>query len=228
MLYKPRGSTQEIHSLYGEIRQLEQEIREIQRGLGKYNDLVTKQGALLEDVDNLDEKLRGFHSAGRSLEHKKNLFDTYIDLNGAQSKLSQLEELPDFPDDALENLKEFKKEWENLDEQIKEKASDFKVLETRRNVCVYNEELINLEPTVISLQTQSEKYRSASKDIIFVGSKRENLEDKIKVETNKRGEDWSKDIIREFKLKHLDRDKIHILKYQLEKDNKKISDKKTK
>ena len=86
LLYKPRGNTQEIPSLYGEIRQIEHEIREIQRGLVKYDDLVTQQGVLLEDVDNLDEKIRGFQSARRSLEHNKNLYDTYIDLDGAQSK----------------------------------------------------------------------------------------------------------------------------------------------
>lgn len=171
-LYKPRGKTQKMAAIYGEIVQLERELREIQRGLGDYDNLVTQRDELLEEVNGIEERLRVLQAEQRSLENKSNLYETYIELDTAQSNLAGLEELADFPEDALEKLEKLNAELENLDAQIGEKEDDLKVLEAKRDGCIYNEKLIDLESTVISLHGLSRKYESASNDIVTVGSKR--------------------------------------------------------
>jgi len=227
-LYAPRGRTQTMPSLYSDIREVEQKIREIQVGLGKYDEVVAQRNALLGEAIELQEKLRYLQTTRRSLENKKNLYGTYLDLHKAESALSQLGELPDFPEDALENLKELKTELINLNAQIKEKEDDLKVLESKRDGCIYNEKIIKIEPTINSLQRMSGKYQSASKDIVTVSSERKELVEEIEAEIKKLGQDWSKEIIREFELGYLGKEKIRNSKDSIDEANRRITEARSK
>lgn len=227
-LYKHRGSAQQMSKLYNEIRLLEQEIRTIKHGLAEYDELLRNRDKLVEEVVNLEEKLRDLQITQRSLENKENLYETYLNLDKAQSDLSQLEELIDFPDDALENLKELKTKLTNIDGQITEKESDITVIKSKRDRCIYNKEIIILEPIVISFQRLSEKYRSAYKDIGKVKSDRRELAEHIEIEIQKLGEGWSEEIIREFELSHLQKDRIRSFKNNIEVNRRKIDSAKDK
>ena len=227
-LYSPRGRIQAIPLTHDEIIQLERGIREIQRGLGEYDNLVTQRDELLEEINGIEETLRVLQVTQRSLENKRKLYESYIDLDTAQSKLSELEELPDFTEDVLENFKKLKAELENFYLQIREKEDDLKILETKRNECIYSEKLIDLESTVISLHGLGGKYRSASNDIVSVSSKRKELAERIEAEIKKLGENWLEEIIREFELKHSDGERIRTSKAGLDEVNRKISNAKNK
>ena len=215
-LYKPQGSVQKMPSLHKEIKDLEREIKEVQKGLGKYDDLVQQRDRLIKNVTALDGKIRELESEQRSLENKKNLYPTYLELSDAESELSQLKELPLFTKDALEKLEEKKRELMTLEKQISEKSDDIKALELKRDTLIYNEQIIEQEPNVVSLQRLSGKYESSFKDIDSIKADSTTRAEQIHKKIEEIGQEWADDIIQDFTLSHLQKDKILFYKKSLD------------
>jgi len=215
-LYKPQGSVQKIPSLYKEIRDLEREIKEVQKDLGKYDYLVQQRDRLIKAVTALDGQIRELESKQRSLENKKNLYPTYVELRDAESELAQLEKLPQFTEDALEKLEEKKRDLTTLEKQIGEKSDDIKALELKRDTQIYNEQIIEQEPDVVSLQRLSGKYESVFKDIDSVKADSTTRVEQIHKKIEEIGQEWTADIIQDFTLSHLQKDKILSYKKSLD------------
>jgi len=213
--FKSRGSTQEMPMLYNEIKEIEQSIREMQHGLAGYDDLLMQRDGLAEEVEQLEEEISNLVSTRISLENMQKLYPSYLELVESQSALTELEDSPDVPSDALEKLGELKNELTGIQTRINEKEDDLKVLISKQDSVVFNEELIDLESTVISLQRYSEKYLSALRDLETVGLEREDLAEKIETEIAKLGEGWSEENVRKFELSHVKRDKLQVLKEKL-------------
>lgn len=228
ILYKPQGSVQKVPSLYKEIRDLEREIKEVQKDLGKYDDLVQQHDRLIKEVTALDGQIRELESKQRSLENKKTLYPTYIELRDAESELSQLEELPLFTEDALRKLEEKKGELTALEKQIDENSDAIKALELKRDTLIYNEQIIEQEPDVVSLQRLSGKYESAFKDIDSVKATSATLAEQIHKKIEEIGQEWTDDIIQDFTLSHLQKDKILSYKKSLDEAKETISNDRSK
>lgn len=211
-LFRPRGSSQKMASLYSEVRKLEQDIREIQTALSSYDNLVAQRDELTEEIGLFDVRITKLEATKRSLENKQKLYSIYIDLIEAQSELSLLDELNDFPGNAIENLDKLKNELGGLDKRIDEDIEELRTLEAISDSLTYNKELIDLESTVISLQRLSEMYRSAVRDIDKVKEERKSLYDNTQTEMKKLGQGWTEDRIREFNLSYLQKDTIHSFK----------------
>lgn len=228
ILYKPQGSVQKVPSLYKEIRDLEREIKEVQKDLGKYDDLVQQHDRLIKEVTALDGQIRELESKQRSLENKKTLYPTYIELRDAESELSQLEELPLFTEDALQKLEEKKRELMALEKQIDENSDAIKALELKRDTLIYNEQIIEQEPDVVSLQRLSGKYESAFKDIDSVKATSATRAEQIHKKIEEIGQEWTDDIIQDFTLSHLQKDKILSYKKSLDEAKEMISNDRSK
>ncbi|MCD6568155.1 MAG: AAA family ATPase [Dehalococcoidia bacterium] len=206
--YKPQGSVQKMPSLFKEIRDLEREIKEVQKDLGKYDDLVQQHDRLIKNITALDCQIRELESKQRALENKRNLYPTYLELSDAESELSQLEELPQFMEDALEKLEERKRELTALKGQLDEKSDGIKGLELKMDALIYNEQIIEREPDVVSLQRLSGKYESAIRDIGSVKDASATRAGQIRKKIKEIGQEWTDNIIRDFTLSHLQKDKM--------------------
>ena len=215
-IYKQRGAVQKIPSLYKEIRDLEEEISEIQKGLEEYADMLKQRDSLIEKVKGIGGEINGFELEQRSLEHKKNLYPTYINLCDAESQLSELEELPHFTEEVSGKLEEKKRDLQGLEKQIKEASNSMKELESKGKGLVYNEQIIEQEASVISLQKSSNSYKSALEDIPSRKRGRNESAEIIRRKIAQIGEGWTEEAIRNFTLTHVQKDTMNSYKTGLD------------
>ncbi|MGA1791340.1 MAG: ATP-binding protein [bacterium] len=216
-LYRPRGSTQRIPEIYSSIKHLEKQIRDIQGNLSKYDHLVNSRSRLIEEVKDLDGRIRKMQRDQQSLENKNKLYPAYLKLVKADSELSQLECVPDFPEDILEKLDTLKREHSDLSKRIHEKDEPrLKGLELQKEGLHHNEDLLKQEAAVLSLLGLSEKYRSDSGNITIEKRKRAHLAEKIRTEIERMGEGWSEDRIRDYELTLLESDRIRGFEKELD------------
>ncbi|MFP4642432.1 MAG: ATP-binding protein [Dehalococcoidia bacterium] len=207
-LYKARGSAQKIPQVYNEIRELERNIRQMQQELADYDEKVRQRDNLAAEEEQLGQKLRNLYAKQRSLQNKSKLFSTYINLTQAQSELSGLEEVPDFPEDALTNLESKKEKLSSLEDEIEGIERELKDEERKRENITYNQELLDKEPSIVSLQKSSQAYRDASTSIIETTRKRDEAQQSIEKEIAQIGPEWTEEKIRQFNLTHGETDTI--------------------
>lgn len=227
-VFKPRGKKHEMAGIYQIIKERESNIREIQKGLSKFEGLKNEKERLEAEVKKYDREIIELRELKYSLENRKKLFPNYINLKNARADLSGLDDIQDFPEDALGIYTTLKGERDSIEENLDEKQADVDILISKRDSLSFNEKLIKLEPKVISLQTSSKSYSDACHDIESVGTARENLKEKIKKEIRSIGANWSEQKIRDHEMSHKQQDSINNLKTSLEEINKNINNTKIK
>ncbi len=207
-LYKARGSTQKIPQVYNEIRELERNIRQMQQELADYDEKVRQRDNLTAEEEELGKRLRELYAKQRSLQNKSKLFSPYIDLTEAQTELAKLEEVPDFPEDALTHLKSKKEKFSSLEEEIEGVERELKDEERKRDNITYNQELLEKESAIVSLQKSSDAYKDASTNIIETIRKRDETQQSIEKDIAQIGPEWTEERARQFNMTHGDNDTI--------------------
>jgi uncharacterized protein YhaN len=227
-IFKPGGSTQKIHVTYRMIADLEQDIRHVKEGLSKYDELVSKRDELINGVSSLNNQIGILENKQRELEDQKNLFPLFADLVRAEAELSKLEKLPLFTKDALSKLEELKGKVTNLTDLINTEKEEQRLLEFQRDQLLYNEQIIEAEPGIISLQKKSDKFASATKDIEQVEAERTELARDIESRIRGIAEGWTEGSIIDFDLNLCQEDVIRNFKRELEEAKGNIEKIKTK
>jgi len=201
-IYKSKGSSQKMALIFKEIRQTAQSIKEIQKGLSEYDDLLSRKDDYQELVDSIENEINTLFETRSSLENMQNLYSTYLEFDTAQLEISNLGEVLDLPNRVLENLEKLEDELEVYQSRLKEEEEEVRINITELNNLSYNEDLLNIESTIKSLHSHDAKFESASKDIKNVKSERDDLTDEINVEIGKLGKGWSAETINKFVISH--------------------------
>jgi uncharacterized protein YhaN len=222
-IYKPRGSAQKLPVIFNDIRKLEKQIHEIQKGLSYYDGLSKERGALLFEIDQMDEQIRKLAAVQSSLENKHKLYPHYLELINTESELSLLDDVASFPEDALEILKEMRMGVSDLEKRIDEEYKvELDLLTLKNDNLTYNKDLIRQESTIDSLQRLSEKYRSALNDLGLTQAEKEKLSQRIRIEIERMGGGWSEGLVENFGLTHFQNDTILSFKEGFEKAKSRI------
>jgi len=227
-LYKPRGSVHKLHKLYDEIKKFEGEIREIQKSLSTYDNLLMQLNALSDEISRLEREINDIEATQRLIEKEKSLYPTYMDMKNAQYELSKTEKSPDFPEDVLKNLEKKNTEITNLDIHVNQIEAKIRTLVSKKDGLVYNKNILDKEPTVISLLSSREAYKLALGDKNNVGMKRNALTERIEKDIIKLGQGRSEAFIRDFKLSHLEQDKIRSYENDFDETRRKLNSAKDK
>ncbi len=222
-IYKSRGSTQKLPVILNDIRKLEKQIHEIQKGLSYYDDLSSERESLLIEIDQMDKQIVKLAASQSSLENRHKLYPHYLELINAESELSLLDEVSSFPEDALDILKEMRMGVIGLEKRIDEEYRiELNVLTLKNDNLTYNKDLLEQESIVNSLQRLSEKYRSALNDLGPLQTEKERLAQRIGIEIEAMGGGWSEELVENFRLTPFQNDKILSFKEGFEKAKSRI------
>lgn len=227
-VFKPGGSVQRIPTIYKEIRDKEKIISEGRKLLSKYDEFVNERNELQGQVELLDGEISTLEQDQSRLQAQQTLFPTYVALEDAESNLASMSETPQFSEDALTHLDRLERAVSNLDEQTNREVNDLRELEKTRDGLLFDDRIIELEPSIISLQKQSERFKSASQDIGEVRAQMVTLVNSIRVKIEQLGPGWTEDGIRNFKLSHLQKDQFRTAKEQINEARRRIENTKSK
>ncbi|MGA1840995.1 MAG: ATP-binding protein [bacterium] len=222
-IYKPRGSAQKAPVIFNEIRKLEKQIHEIQKGLSYYDSLSRERSALLSRIGQIDEQIHELTAEQGSLENRHKMYPHYLDLINTESELSRLGAHESLPQDTLEVLKEMKMELSDIEKRIDEEyKAELDSITMKNDNLTYNEDLVRQEAAIGSLQRLSEKYRSALNESGLARDEKEKLSQRIRSEIGTMGRGWSEESIKDFMFTHILDDRIMSFKDRFEKVRSRI------
>ena len=207
-IFKPGGSVQEMAVLYREIRDQEKALREAKQRLSEYDELVRKDKELQIAIESLDVKITQMESEQRLLQAQDKLFPTCIALQEKEGKLTEIQETPVFPEDALTRLERLETAASNLEKQMARDIDDLKQLEHKRDSLIFDEAIISKEAAIVSLQKKTDQYKSASKDIKAVETQRTTLAESIRTKVDRLGERWTVEKVQGFNISLSQEDRI--------------------
>jgi uncharacterized protein YhaN len=197
-VFKPGGSAQEMPILHRAIREKEKAIAEKKKLLADYDGLIEQYNKIQYTIESLSQEILKQAVNQRRLQAQVKLFPTYIALKESEARLTAIPETPLFHEDAIQTLGVLETTCSSLDKQTRGSADDLAELLKERDLLAYDERIIGVEPSVISLQKKSEQFRSASTDIVSVKTQRTGLADGVRAQIDRLGHGWTEDKVRGF------------------------------
>lgn len=222
--FKPSGKKHLMNHIYDNLKKHEAGIREIQKGLEEFEELKDEKERLEVEIEKLENEIQKRTELKYNLQNMQKLYPNVINLKTTEAELDELEDVKDFPDNALDIYASSKSELDFIRERIEEKQGDRETLTSRHDSLSFNAPLIEAESKVISLQELSKKYSSSFKDYKPVERKRDNLKKEAVIAMKNLGEKWSEEKIRNFELSHKQNDKFNNMKSSLNEIQSKVHD----
>ncbi len=223
-IFKPSGKKHLMNHIYDNLKKHETNIREIQKGLEEFEELKDEKERLEAEIEKLENEIQHRTELKYNFQNMQKLYTNVINLKTTEAELDGLEDIKDFPEDALDTYTSLNSELDSIREKIDEKEVDKDTLTSKCGSLSFNEPLIKVESTVISLQELSKKYSSSFKDYKTVDRDNDNLKKEVEKAIKNLGENWSDEKIRNFELGHKQNDKLNDLKSSLNETQLKLHD----
>lgn len=217
-LYSARGKKPKMNTLLRAIKDLEKQIRSISYNLGSYDTFVDQRSSLELEVNQLNDNLKNLFYQQAAIETKINIYPSYIDLVQAQEEIASIKDLSGYPSDAMNKYTELNNNINDINDRLNENDKDMKLMQHSLEKLDYDKEIMYAEPKIIQLQMQTEKYRSALRDITRITSEKDKIDDEITKEIKKIGTQWGRESVKEYQLEHLQKDIIESYKENFDRN----------
>ena len=189
-LFKERGSKQEIAVNLAECVNIDQQLRDIQKRQGKFDELHKRLNSITNKIEELTEEKRAL---SKKLKHDTSIkiaYANWVDIIAYEKKLEELPVINFFPENGLLELSKIE---ERIDELRQEKTSyeaDIKKEELSMDAISFDSSLITLRNEIKKLQKSTDKYKSAIRDYPKISDKKERQYDELMAELKEIGPDW--------------------------------------
>lgn len=197
-LYRPRGSTQRMNAIVGTLNQLERQIRERTAQLGKYDEKVRSRDQFAVESGRLREQLRNLQSAQRSLGHQKSLYGTFAALRAAEDGLLPLADVPDIPDEMMDEVTKRQQAVDSIEERQKDTRTTLTSRRAELAALIFDPALLEHERQIKALSRSLAQYRDARRDLPVQERERQLLLEEINRGIRAIGEGWTEERVRAF------------------------------
>jgi len=208
-LFKSNRAVTELTKLLSEIKEVEGKIRDIQKGLSNYDNMKDEKEVAEQSVIDIVEELRNLREQKYVLKSLKGLFPNYLNLEKATEALSELDDLGDFPDDALDIYEQLNGEYNSIARSITENQAALTTKKGKRESIIINEDLLKMESQIIELQTSLKSFSDAKHDIEPVLEDKNNIDTEISEQLTAIGAKWTIEKVQEFSLSAAQEDRIN-------------------
>ena len=199
-LFKPRGSTQRMNVLAGGLSQLERQIRERAAQLGQYDEKVSERGRLAAESEQLREQQRNLQAEQRTLGNQESLYATFAGLRAAEKELAEVGNVPDIPDEMMDEVAQRRQSVSSLDEKLQETRARLTSKRSEVATLTFDPALLENEKDIKALSRSIAQYRDARRDLPVRTRERELALEQMHRSITELGEGWTEERVRSFTL----------------------------
>jgi len=206
-IFKPRGIAQMGIAL-NEVNKIENEIRQVQGNLEKFDELTKMASRLDEEKSILRKRIGDLELTKKRYETRLEFFPVVVEILSAMEEVDGMEKISSFPENAMRKLNLIQLEKENLLKRIHEEERDYDDLKIKLRSMVINNDLIEHEGDILFLQQSLKEVQSVILDQVKIKNESEYINAQIIVDIGAVGQGWTAEKIMGFELNETEKNKI--------------------
>jgi len=223
-LFKLQGSKPEINSLCKNIREINNQLRDLKDNVREYDELHEKLEEITRDIH---EKGKQCDQIRADLYHTQNLIKVWDDYITLQDSLRTLEEIPQvekFPEKGMDKLEGYLKKIEELQESISDKKENIQKIEAEESEIFIDERIINNKERIDELKINQGKYESAVSDLPGLTENLKKAKESLQELLREIGPDWDEDKLTQIDTSIPEKEFIRVKRDNLTEKIEKIVD----
>ena len=206
-IFKPRGMAH-IGVVLNEVSEIENEIRQAQGNLEKFDELTGMASRLDEEKSVLKIKIGDLELTKKVYETRQEFFPVVIEILSFKEEVDSMEDIPNFPVHGMRKLTAIQLDKENLLKRIQEEERNHDALKINLRNMVVNDDLLGHEGDILFLQQSLKEVESIIEDQVKIKNEREQINAQIIVDIGTMGQGWSEEKIMSFELNEAEKNKI--------------------
>jgi len=206
-IFKPRGMAH-IGVVLNEVSEIENEIRQAQGNLEKFDELTGMASRLDEEKSVLKIKIGDLELTKKVYETRQEFFPVVIEILSFTEEIGGMEDIPNFPVHGMRKLTAIQLDKDNLLKRIQEEERNHDALKINLRNMSINDDLLGHEGDILFLQQSLKEVESIIKDQVKIKNEREHINAQIIVDIGAMGQGWSEEKIKSFELNETEKNKI--------------------
>ncbi len=208
-LFRPRGSTQRMNVIAGNLSQLERKIRERAAQLARYDESARERERLAAESERLRQQQRELQAGQRTLASRKSLYPTFAGLRAAEQELADLGVVPDIPDETMQDLAQRRQSVASLEERLKETQVRLGAKQAESASLAFDPALLQHEKEIKALSRSLAQYRDARRDLPLLSRDQDEAMAQVQRSIGALGTGWTDERVRSFNLTAEQGDALH-------------------
>lgn len=206
-IFKPRGIARMGMAL-NEVNEIENEIRQVQGNLEKFDELNVIASRLTEEKVAIKKQIGDLELQKKIYETRLEFFPVVIEILSAMEEVRNMGDILLFPENSIRKLNLVQLGKENLRKRIQEEERSYDELKINLNNLQVNYDLLQHEGDILFLQQSLKEVQSIIVDQVGIKNEREHVNAQIIVETGTIGHGWSEEKIMSFDLSETEKNMI--------------------
>jgi uncharacterized protein YhaN len=199
-LFRPRGKTQEINVLFGELKQIDSKLREIDEDAQNFDNLHKEFEEQTKKIDELEQNRNQLRI---KLNHTTNLITVWDDWRKIQDANERLKETPvieNFPKNGLGLLDGHLEKMKDLTDSISRNNEKTEKIKNQKSILKIDENLVKHKDKILELQKGQDMYISAVRDLPKLEENLKSENEELKGLLKEMGPDWDEEKLSTFDI----------------------------
>ena len=141
-IFLPTGQQQEVITLAGSLRGIDEQLRVVDGNAERYGGLTTRRSDIETELQNLDEERSRLSTRQAEIRNMTSGWDDWVELNNCDSQLEALPRYDQFPDDAIPRLEAFQERVAQAGRDSEEAAEQLRTAMEAADVEIPDEALL--------------------------------------------------------------------------------------
>ena len=164
-IYAPRGSKQPVAKLLGELHAVETQLRQALSQAQEYGEAVSRCAALENEGAALREERARIRARVDELRRRQDAWDAWVALRDVETRMADIPERADFPDDPIVRLSGLEDRLREADEQVAAAAAELARARDLAERPVEGEALLQADAAVEALRRGRGGFDASVRDL---------------------------------------------------------------
>jgi uncharacterized protein YhaN len=164
-IFVPRGRKQPVGATLDKLRDIETELRDVQAQSQEYGEAVSRSAQLEEERAELDADHTAARSRVEELRRRQRLWAESVALLAVETRLSEIPERPDFPDDPIVRLDNLEDRLRDADELVATNTDTLQLARVAAERPIEGDELLQVAAEVEAIRRGRGSFDASVRDL---------------------------------------------------------------
>lgn len=197
-IYLPRGTNQEVPRLINALRDVEGQLRAIEGNAGRYGELTSRKAEIDSELPLSESEIACINSRRIEIERLVSGWEDWVELSGCESRLGEMPEFNDFPEDPIPRLESLQEQIEQARESRQEAADRLQKAAEAAGVELPREDLLFDREAIETIRRSRIGFDDSVKDLPERKAELNALESAFQDRLRDLGQDWDEPRLQTF------------------------------
>ncbi len=189
-IYRRQGRNQQVGDVLGKLRDVDQQMKDIEGNAGRYGELTSRNFELSQELEDAGAELSRLNARSEEISGLRSGWGDWVALEDCDRRLREMARFEQFPEDPIPRLENFEDRLRQTREDREEAAGQLRQAEEAASAIIPGEDLLDDGDRIESIHRSRSSFDDSIHDLPERQVELGQLEDSLSERLRALGDGW--------------------------------------